>query len=137
MKAEKLLRPPAGHTLRFDRLIIYPALDAQRESLGMTWRDVARALTRFNEGMFRRVAAGQQIGWPHGMASSSGWMEPAASFTRAYENPPARVSVNKAAKQLLISVDDLDRLLRGAGITPGEFGGQYPITQDELDRVTD
>jgi hypothetical protein len=71
-EAERLPRPPEGHTLRFDSLIIHPALDAQREALGMTWREVAGALPRFNESVLRRLAEGQQrrSPWPRPPSSS-------------------------------------------------------------------
>jgi hypothetical protein len=135
-KAERLVQPPLGQTLRFDSALIYPALDAERTARGMTWFDVGRGLPRYNEATFRRLAAGQQIGWPHGMGLFLWLDKPAASFTRPYVNPPAQVSLNKAAKELRISVDELSTRIQSAGITPTKFGGQFLIRRDELDSLT-
>jgi hypothetical protein len=143
----------------FDMAALAEAIEERRQARGVSWAkmtkevhaghdgfaaisasslksmEVVRDLPRCNMGVVRRMAAGQQIGRPHGMHLFLWLDEPAASFTRGIPRGPELVSVKKAAKELRISLDELDTLLLRAGVETRRFGGSDLVTRKDVDRL--
>jgi hypothetical protein len=69
-------------TLRFDTKGIHAALNTKRQTLGLTWMDVARQIGGCPPSMLTNLSKGGRIGFP-GVMRIVGWLgQPAADFTR-------------------------------------------------------
>lgn len=79
---EELPEPGRGRVLRFDTRAIYDALDVQRRTRGMTWKQVAAELPGFSESMLTNLATGPLIGFPRVMLLTQWLGRPAAAFVR-------------------------------------------------------
>lgn len=79
--------PESGprHILRFDTRAMHAAIDAERASRGLTWKQVASELPGFTESMVRNLANGPLIGFPRVMLLTQWLGVPAASFVRVYD----------------------------------------------------
>jgi hypothetical protein len=77
--------PEAGpdRILRFDTRSLYEALNSERRDRGLTWKEVARELPDFTDGMFTNLAKGPLIGFPRVMFLTQWVRKPASSFVRA------------------------------------------------------
>jgi hypothetical protein len=81
---EILPEPGPGFILRFDTRAMHAELNAERIRRGMTWKQVARELPGFSEGMLTNLAAGPLIGFPRAMIIPQWLGRAAASFVRAH-----------------------------------------------------
>jgi hypothetical protein len=79
---EKLPEPGVGRILRFDTRAMHTALDAERTTRGMTWKQVAAELPGFTESTVQNLANGPLIGFPRVMMIPQWLGRPAASFVR-------------------------------------------------------
>jgi hypothetical protein len=76
--------PIAGSSriLRFDTQAMHAALNAERITRKITWRQVADELPGFTESMLTNLATGPLIGFPRVMRITQWLRLPAASFVR-------------------------------------------------------
>jgi len=81
---EALPEPGIGRILRFDTRAMHAALDAERCTRGLTWKQAAHELPGFSEGMLTNLADGPLIGFPRVMMIPQWLSCPAASFVRDY-----------------------------------------------------
>lgn len=81
-EAEKLPEPGPGRVLRFDTCAMYEALNSERASRAMKWKEVAHELPGFSESMLRNLATGPLIGFPRVMMIPQWLRRPAANFVR-------------------------------------------------------
>ena len=78
----RLRRVENGGILRWDTPALYSALDAQRQALGMTWKDVAREVGGFTPAGLTGLAKGGRTALP-GVMRIVRWLgQPASAFTR-------------------------------------------------------
>jgi hypothetical protein len=80
--SETLPDPGPTRILRFDTRAMHAALDAERLSCGMKWKEVARELPGFTENTLTNLATGPLIGFPRVMMITQWLGLPAASFVR-------------------------------------------------------
>jgi|ERR1700677_83392 hypothetical protein len=83
--SETLPDPGPARILRFDTLAMHAALDAERLSRGMKWKEVASELPGFTENTLTNLATGPLIGFPRVMMITQWLGLPAASFVRDRE----------------------------------------------------
>ena len=79
---EILPEPGPGRILRFDTRAMDAALNAERLSRGMTWKQVAGETPGFTQNMLINLAKGPLIGFPRVMMIPQWLHRPAASFVR-------------------------------------------------------
>jgi hypothetical protein len=72
-----------GQVLRFDTRAIYLALDAQRISRGITWKQVAQEIGGLNPASLTGLSKGGRTWFPQVMRIFAWLGRSAASFTRA------------------------------------------------------
>jgi hypothetical protein len=78
----RLRELPREQILRWDTKALHSALNDQRQSRGMTWKQVAQEIGGFTPGMLTNLAKGGRIGFP-GVMRIVRWLgQPAAAFTR-------------------------------------------------------
>jgi hypothetical protein len=71
-----------GRVLRLDTRALHAALDAQRQSRGQTWAQVAAELPGFTAPMLTNLAKGPLIGFPRVMLLTQWLGLPVAHFVR-------------------------------------------------------
>lgn len=71
-----------GRVLRFDTQALHAALNAQRQSRGLTWAQVAGELPGFTPSMLTNLATGPLIGFPRVMLLTQWLGKPASDFVR-------------------------------------------------------
>jgi hypothetical protein len=77
-----LPEPGPLRLLRFDTRAMYAALDAERATRGMSWKEIAAQLPGFTESMLRNLANGPLIGFPRAILIPQWLVRPAAEFVR-------------------------------------------------------
>jgi len=78
----RLREVEAEQVLRWDTRALYAALDAQRQTRGLTWNDVAQEIGGFTADMLKGLAKGGRTGFP-GVMRIVRWLgRPAATYTR-------------------------------------------------------
>jgi hypothetical protein len=76
------LPAPTGGVLRFDARALHAALEARRTERGMTWTQVAAAVSGVGAASLMRLRAGGRLGFPQVMRFCAWLGEPAARFIR-------------------------------------------------------
>jgi hypothetical protein len=71
-----------GRVLRFDTRALHAALNAQRQTKGLSWAQVAAELPGFTASMLTNLAVGPLIGFPRVMLLTQWLGRPAADFVR-------------------------------------------------------
>lgn len=82
--AEPLPEPGPSRILRFDTRAIHGALNAERATRGLTWKQVAAELPGFSESMLSNLATGPLIGFPRVMMLTQWLGVPATRFVRDF-----------------------------------------------------
>jgi hypothetical protein len=82
VEAARLAIPAAG-ALRFDARALYAALEAERRTRGMTWREVTAASGAGSPAALTRLQAGGRVTFPDVMRLLAWLGAPAAQFVRA------------------------------------------------------
>lgn len=72
----------AGRVLRFDTRALHAALNAQRQTQGLSWAQVAAELPGFTASMLTNLSTGPLIGFPRVMLLTQWLGRPAADFVR-------------------------------------------------------
>jgi hypothetical protein len=77
-----LPEPGPGRVLRFDTQALHAALNAQRQTRGLSWAQVAAELPGFTTPMLTNLATGPLIGFPRVMLPTQWLEQPVAHFVR-------------------------------------------------------